>query len=632
MRDRVGMHSRVLAAGLVLVAAALSVSLLHAQRPERPAIARGTNVLFGQVLDAGTDAPVAGAVVTLIGFIAPAGQADAVLPRSAEAPGASAPRLVMTNGDGYFFFRELPAGRYAVSAQAFGYVNQTYPLRLVELIDSDRPATVSLRIAKHAAIAGRVLDERGEPVAGAPVSTLRREHIGGALALRRVYVDTVTDDRGMYRLANLQPGTYVVGVLSATTTLPASLASEIDALASDRTAASELRSKLILNGVLRTDGEGLRKDDLVLRRSGPVSPAAPDGKMLAYVTTFFPGTSTASEATVIALQSGELRSGVDFPLRLSPTVSVSGVVTGPGGPMANLAVWLLPESAADASSFEPAGAANAVTDGAGAFTFLGVAPGPYVLRSTRFTPERPAAADVTLWETRPLTIGESDVTGLAITLKPGISVSGRMEFRSASGAELQCGERCRIVLRPLGASSWRTSSNWMRPDATFRSAGDPAGRYFVIFAGPQPWTLETVSRGGRPIADDVIELDDAEVSDLVLTVTDTPPRVSGTVVDARGAAVFGTDVIAFPADTSLWRKGIVNNRRVRFVHATSAGAFDFDGLAPGEYYVVAVRERFTDEWQDPAFLDRLIAGATKVSVGPGEHRAVELKTFTLRER
>jgi hypothetical protein len=80
----------------------------------------------------------------------------------------------VTTGDGWFVFRELPAGRYSIAAAAFGHVASEYPPYLVDIVDGVRPPAVSLRLWRHGAISGRVLDERGEPVAGIPVTALRR--------------------------------------------------------------------------------------------------------------------------------------------------------------------------------------------------------------------------------------------------------------------------------------------------------------------------------------------------------------------------------------------------------------------------------------------------------------------------
>jgi hypothetical protein len=626
MSNRISTRPLLSRAYLVAIACACTmVAPVHSQAPD-PDIAQGTNVLFGRVLDAGTDAPIAGAVVTLTGFFP-----SATLPRTLETPGSSAPQSVMTNGEGYFFFRELPAGRYAIAAVAFGYMNSTYPLHIVELTNSDRPTTVPVYLWKYAAISGTVFDERGEPMAGVSVSALQRVLVGSSLMLRQTYVEALTDDRGVYRLANLPPGRYIVGVLSNTTTIPESLAREIDVAASDRIAASALRAALTPTMADLASGEGLRVGESVLRRPGPMALPVAEGRMLSYATMFSPGTPVPADATVVALGSGEQRNAIDVPLRLSPTVSVSGVVTGPSGPMKHFAVRLEPPNAADTTSFDPLGVATALSDADGAFTFLSVTPGQYMLTAALVTYERPDSGipDVSLWAAQPLTVSDSNLTDLAVVLQPGIRVSGRIEFRGSPLSVAPSPQNGMVNLRPIGAQRWRTSSGRLAADGTFRTGGDVPGRY-LLRATIQGWTLQTVTRDGDVVADDVIELETTDVSGLVFTFSNKASRVSGSVVDAKGAADAESDVLVFPADTTLWREGVFNDRRVRFMHATSAGGFEFSGLAPGEYYIAAVNNRLTNDWQDPMFLARLIAGATKFTCGEGEERALQLKAFAPR--
>jgi hypothetical protein len=130
----------------------------------------------------------------------------------------------------------------------------------------------------------------------------------------------------------------------------------------------------------------------------------------------------------------------------------------------------------------------------------------------------------------------------------------------------------------------------------------------------------------------VIDLGTADVSDVVFTFSRTPTRVSGSISNANRASDATADIIVFPADTTLWREGIVNNRRVRSMHATSAATFEFSGLGPGDYYIAAVTARAVPDWQDPAFLERLVSVATKFTLGAAEEKTVSLTTVTLRDR
>ena len=89
-------------------------------------------------------------------------------------------------------------------------------------------------------------------------------------------------------------------------------------------------------------------------------------------------------------------------------------------------------------------------------------------------------------------------------------------------------------------------------------------------------------------------------------------------------------VVVFPADTTSWREGVFNYRRLRRMPATSAGAFQFTGLAPGDYYIAALSARFMNEWDDPLFLERVTGSATTFTLVPGADKTLALKTVAWR--
>ena len=78
---------------------------------------------------------------------------------------------------------------------------------------------------------------------------------------------------------------------------------------------------------------------------------APDGRPLGFANTFYPGTSRAREAIVVPLGSGESRTDLDLSVRLTPTVTVAGVLTGPDGPMKHMTLSLVPPGT-DLDDFE----------------------------------------------------------------------------------------------------------------------------------------------------------------------------------------------------------------------------------------------------------------------------------------
>jgi hypothetical protein len=141
-----------------------------------------------------------------------------------------------------------------------------------------------------------------------------------------------------------------------------------------------------------------------------------------------------------------------------------------------------------------------------------------------------------------------------------------------------------------------------------------------------------ITRGGKRLVDDVLELDSADVTDLVFTVSNRKSSVTGSVNDSNGAADPESNVIAFPADTTLWREGILSERRYCEAAVTASAMFTCSSLSPGDYFVVSIDASTRIDRSDPAFFDRLIPGATRVTLGEGDEKTVHLRTFTPRER
>src|SRR3954466_6624487 len=603
-----------------------------AQLPPLTSIPTGTHVVVGRISDITTDVPLPGAVVTLTGFFDAAGHPADRLPESIESRLASAPHSVIATADGSFVFRDLPVGRYAVAASAFGYAPNMDSPRFAEVTNSDKPVSVSIRLSKYGSISGTVVDERGEPVVGVPVTALHRRIVGGGLALRYDGAGVETDDRGVYRIPQLRPGEYVIAVLSTTTSLPADVAGELGSVV---TFGPAVRT-MVQAGIFPTTGDGIRVGNRVLLQMGPAAPLAPDGRMLIYQNTFAPAVSNSAEATVVTLGSGESRAGVDVTIRFSPAVAVSGAATGPDGPIANLAVRLIPAGAERIDAYtadaNPAGVTTAMTDPSGTFIFPAVPPGQYALTAAVAIRETSDTAGVSLWGTQPLAVADKDIRGISIALQPGIRVRGRVEFTDASSARPGETPALDILLIPVAASGiWRTNFGHVAAGETsFVTGGDPPGRYMVSLRGQPEWMLARVARGTRPLPEDILELEDEEIRDIAITLTRNATRISGSIVDAMGAPDSDTRVVIFPADTTFWREGIFNPRRVRRMAATSSGTFEFNGMAPGDYYIAAVNARVPDAWDDPVLYERLISGASKVTVDAGASVTVALKSFMPR--
>ncbi len=123
---------------------------------------------------------------------------------------------------GRWEIKDLPAGRYNLTASKGGYVQLNYGQRRpfergrpLELADGQTLDNVNFNLPRGSVIAGRIVDEFGEPIADAMVSALHYRTFSGRRRLVPVGRFGSTDDMGHFRLYGLAPGDYYVSATLA---------------------------------------------------------------------------------------------------------------------------------------------------------------------------------------------------------------------------------------------------------------------------------------------------------------------------------------------------------------------------------------------------------------------------------
>ena len=285
----------------------------------------------------------------------------------------------------------------------------------------------------------------------------------------------------------------------------------------------------------------------------------------------------------------------------------------------------------------PRGVATAVTSQDGEFEFLGVVPGRYQLSAVLFPMREPngtLAPGDAWWVLQSVDVGDADISGLPVVLQPGIEVSGRVVFEGAPGTGgLGEPDRLLVTLLPIGTGIVMGAITELQADGTFRSTGLPPGRYRIVSSISCPpggctsdWKMLTVTHRGRPLPYETVVVESTEVAGLEVTFSERETRLSGSVTDDTAMTGPTTiDVVAFPADSTLWQSDGLNPRFVRSVPASPTGDYEIRGLAPGEYRVAAVESWYPID--GPAALERLIRGAVTVTLRAGEPISAGLTLF-----
>ncbi len=193
-RCRPSISDLLLALILLLPLAALSAA--QTAKPEPPPT--GPYRIAGTVVSSKGGSPLARARVQII---------DALNPQSL--------RSVVTSSDGRFEFPVI-AGKFALQGAKRGYIASSYnqheqfSTAIVTGAGLDTEHLV-LRLPPAAVLAGKVLDETGEPVRDALITIYREDHLSGAGRIRRISA-AATDDQGAYEVTPIEEGTYFVSV------------------------------------------------------------------------------------------------------------------------------------------------------------------------------------------------------------------------------------------------------------------------------------------------------------------------------------------------------------------------------------------------------------------------------------
>jgi hypothetical protein len=572
----------------ILVAAAILLGAAAAGRaqPVRDArrSASGTAVVSGTVVTDDLDSrPLRRARVTC------------------SAPELSEGLTAVTDERGRFTCAQLPAGRYSIHVTRDGWVPVAYgarrPLRPgtpVAVADGQH-ADVVVRMMRGAVITGALVDERGQPAVGVNVVALRSAMDNGERRLIADGAPATTDDRGVYRVYGLPPGDYVVG-------------------------AGPSESALSVEEAQVTTDLDLRH----AHASGTGAP--PPERRVAFASTYYPGTTVALQASPITLRPGEERTDIDFALRFVATARIEGALTMPDGSpapsSAQLTLLAIGPTAFAGSSFD--GLKTTRPGGDGTFAFSGVTPGVYTLLARLASP-------AVLWAASQFAVEGEPMSGLNLSLQPALSIAGRVRI-DGSGAQPPFSlSGIKITAEPVQATgeiSIAPASVTVDRDGRFEVRGVTPGRYRLIAALPGAarsggWMQRSAIVNGVDALDIPATIAPNQVvRDAVVTLTDRPARVSGVLQGPTGTTPSDTTIVLFPADPTL---RLPRSRRIQAARPAPDGAYAFGNLAPGEYLLAAIEDVEPGEWFDPAFLERLVPAAIRVTLGEGEARTETLR-------
>ena len=555
----------------------------------------GTGRLRGRVVSAESGTPVRRAILRISGV-------------------DIGTKTAMTDAEGRYEFRDLPAGRFSLSASKAGFVavqyGQTRPFeqgRPVDLADGQVLDKVDITMPRGSAISGRVVDEFGDPMSEAMVMAMRSVWSGGRRRLQPSGRSATTNDLGQFRIYGLSPGDYYVS-------------------ATMRGGAEMMAMEMAMAAAAGGAGTG-----------GPTGSNPGSG----YAPTYFPGTPNGSEAQKITVATGQEANNADFALLPVRLARISGVVlSSDGKPVEGAMITATPKNL-EGAGMMTSGAGR--TDKNGQFTIMNVAPGDYVLQSRSLQIAMSGAGDNVMFTARlgggpdgggsdaevgslPISVAGEDLSNVVVMTSKGATASGHLTFEG--GAKPNNITSMRVMASAADSEAGPAMGiggvNTVKADGTFEVRGVLGSRLLRVMNVPPGWMMKSVRVNGADIIDTGMEFKAGEaVTGVEIALTSRLSQVSGTVTDAGGGLVKDYTVVVFADDPQRWT--LPNTRYVIGRRPDQNGRFEVKPLPAGTYYAAAVDYLPEGEWGDPDVLERLKTAAKRFTMDEGESKAIELK-------
>ena len=378
-----------------------------------------------------------------------------------------------------------------------------------------------------------------------------------------------TDDRGQFRVFDLEPGQYYVSL-----TLPHRVVEDPD----------------------------------------PVG----------FAPTYYPGVTMLREATPLTLGLSQEMSGVSFATQLVRMARVGGLVLGPdGSPARGTFVSLISLDRTLGFSEEE------LVDRDGYFEVRSVPPGSYAVQALPGFGQQDSDQAFARQE---ITVNGQDITDLTMQLRHGAQIRGTLTFDGNQMPDPSDLERLLVTTSPLNPTPFEQrggSDAGVEADGSFvlSDIGDGA-RLIRIRRLPDGLQLKAVCLEARDVIDASKDFGAGQtISGVTLVLSDQITELTGMVHDERGDALTEFTVIAFPTDDALWQP---QSRHIMASRPDQNSQYRIRGLPPGGYLISVVEVVEQGEWFDPRFLDDLRPRAARVTLRDGESKSLNLELEAAR--
>jgi protocatechuate 3,4-dioxygenase beta subunit len=506
---------------------------------------------------------------TIDGMVTRLGTGEPLRDVRVTVTGASETRNVTTDAKGRFLIAELAPGTYSLDASATLFVRARKSK--LTLSPDEHLRDVNLQLTPAAVIAGRIYDQDRRPLPSVRVEALHYQYRDGARVL--VLAGTGhSDDRGDYRIYDLQPDAYYI-------------------------------------------------------RATP-SPTSPQA---ALAPVYYPGMVDPQDGVPITAAPGTESSAVDIPLGEYKTFSVQleiAVASPFGAPGATFGVVRRDRSASEPNLVQSESLGN------GVYRISSLTPGAYDIFAR--VPVRTAASEFSIQTGRiSVDIADQDVQAGILAVRQGGSLTGQLLASDPLSVALDPSS-IEVELRPMGGSpsilgtSSRNPGGAMTKSGAFTIPNVANDRFRIQVSGlPANVYLTSGRYRGAEVIDSGIDVDGSPQRPLELYLggASSVGTIEGVVRSRNDQPADSILVVIAPAPDRR-----ENPAAFRTAVTNQSGSFSVRGLLPGEYTVLAWEEGEAGPYQNPEYLKDFESRGVKATVEGGRSRVVDVRVIPVSGR
>lgn len=349
-----------------------------------------------------------------------------------------------------------------------------------------------------------------------------------------------------------------------------------------------------------------------------------DGVRTEVVPTYYPSAVDMDAAETIVVRAGADQSGYEIRLRREPVFRIRGVVLDEERkPAPGATVHIIPSSQRlgygittfngsvqiftignGSRSGSMQDLAGVTTAGDGSFELPSVRAGDWLLRVDS-DPVRDTEnhRDIVRSAIVAVSLGQRDIDDVQIRLEPPFVLNGTIRWEDTSGEARNSGHGNRqwgVML--TNADGLNPSFGIVQPDGTLRFENITPGQYRIMpMAGP--------SSNSYPSS---VLLGNTDVTGQTVSLSPASPPIT-IVVKSDAGAVRGTVKENGDSKVVLLPQGFEAGDYGRMVTCRPGGTFEFTGIPPGNYYVMALDSFQLDDIAAPR-LQALAPRAVNVRV------------------